>query len=147
VTPSPTVRPLTPLEKLTPASDGKYYHIIKSGETLSWIAKLYEVNLADLMAWNGLDDSSILYPNQKLLLLVTPPATKTATSSPVTMTPTATAWPSTPTSTPIPTQTIISPTSSVDSPFTSGRTIFGWFILIGLALGGSLLFLFNSRKK
>ncbi|MGD0006347.1 MAG: LysM peptidoglycan-binding domain-containing protein, partial [Anaerolineaceae bacterium] len=149
VTPTPTVRPLTPLEKLTPASDGKYYHIIKSGETLSWIAKLYEVSLADLMAWNGLDDSSILYPNEKLLLLVTPPATKTPTSSPVTITPTATAWPSTPTltSTTVPTQTIISPTSSVVSPITGGRTIVGWFILIGLALGGSLLFLFNSRKK
>jgi peptidoglycan endopeptidase LytE len=149
VTPTPTVRPLTPLEKLTPASDGKYYHIIKSGETLSWIAKLYEVSLADLMAWNGLDDSSILYPNEKLLLLVTPPATKTPTSSPVTITPTATAWPSTPTltSTTVPTQTVISPTSSVVSPITGGRTIVGWFILIGLALGGSLLFLFNSRKK
>jgi LysM repeat protein len=149
VTPSPTVRPLTPLEKLTPASDGKYYHIIKSGETLSWIAKLYEVSLADLMAWNGLYDSSILYPNEKLLLLVTPPATKTPTSSPVTITPTATAWPSTPTltSTTVPTQTVISPTSSVVSPITGGRTIVGWFILIGLALGGSLLFLFNSRKK
>jgi LysM repeat protein len=149
VTPSPTARPLTPLEKLTPASDGKYYHIIKSGETLSWIAKLYEVNLADLMAWNGLDDSSILYPNQKLLLLVTPPATKTPTSSPVTITSTATAWPSTPTPTPtpVPTQAIISPTSPVDSPFTGGRTIVGWSILIGLALGGSLLVWFNSRKK
>ena len=41
VTPSPTPRPLTPVEKLTPASDGNYYHTVQSGETLSWIANLY----------------------------------------------------------------------------------------------------------
>jgi LysM repeat protein len=34
VTPSPTPRPLTPIEKLTPASDGKYYHTVSSGENL-----------------------------------------------------------------------------------------------------------------
>ena len=28
-TPSPTPRPLTPIEKLTPESDGKYYHTVK----------------------------------------------------------------------------------------------------------------------
>jgi len=53
VTPSPTSRPLTPIEKLTPASDGNYYHVVQSGETLSWIAGLYKIPLADLMAWNG----------------------------------------------------------------------------------------------
>ncbi len=147
VTPSSTPQPLTPLEKLTPASDGKYYHIIKSGETLSWIAKLYDISLADLMAWNGLDASSILYPNEKLLLLVTPPATQTPTSSPDTMTPTAPDWTASPTSTLVPTEAVASPTSPVSSPLSGGRTVVGWFILIGLALGVSLLFLFNSRKK
>ena len=44
-TPSPTPRPLTPIEKLTPASDGKYYHTVRSGETLLYIANLYECEL------------------------------------------------------------------------------------------------------
>jgi hypothetical protein len=35
ITPSRTPRPLTPIEKLTPDSDGKYYHTVSSGETLS----------------------------------------------------------------------------------------------------------------
>ena len=90
VTPSPTPRPLTPIEKLTPQSDGKYYHIIKSGETLSWIADLYKIKVNDLMAWNDLNASSILQPKQKLVLQVTPPATQTPTPGPATATPTAT---------------------------------------------------------
>lgn len=99
VTPSPTPRPLTPVEKLTPAADGKYYHVVKSGETLSWIAELYEVNLADLMRWNGLNNSSILHPDQKLLLEVTPPATATPTPGPPTDTPEPTPEPPTATAT------------------------------------------------
>jgi LysM repeat protein len=80
ITPSPT---LTTLQKLTPEADGKYYHTVRSGETLSWIADLYEVPLADLMAWNGLNNASIIRPEQKLLLLVTLPATPTATQPPI----------------------------------------------------------------
>jgi LysM repeat protein len=45
VTPSPTRRPI---ERLTPESDGNYYHIVQPGETLSWIATLYEVTVTDL---------------------------------------------------------------------------------------------------
>ena len=147
VTPSPTALPLKPIQKLTPASDGKYYHVVKSGETLSWIATLYEVPLADLMAWNGLDDTSILQPNQKLLLLVTPPATVTLTPGPATEVPTGTTEPSTPTPSLGPTQVIASPTPAVDSSTANERTIVVVFVFIGLALVGSFLFLFNSRKK
>jgi LysM repeat protein len=84
ITPSPT---LSNIQKLTPEADGNYYHTVRSGETLSWIADLYEVPLADLMAWNGLNSTSIIRPEQKLLLLVTPPATATFTPSPITITP------------------------------------------------------------
>lgn len=76
-TPSPTPRPLTPIERLTPESDGKYYHTVSSGETLSWISTYYGIGLDELMAWNGLNASSIIMPDQKLLLRVTPPATET----------------------------------------------------------------------
>ena len=147
VTPTATELPLTPLQRLTPASDGKYYHIIKSGETLSWVAQQYQVRLADLMAWNGLDDTSILYPNQKLLLLVTPPATDTSTPGPPTDTPTATQIPPTATPSRVPTLVPASPTPTVDPTTTGARTVVGIFVLIGLALGGAFLFIFNARKK
>ncbi|GAB4445127.1 MAG: hypothetical protein OHK0041_02170 [Anaerolineales bacterium] len=88
ITPSPT---LSALQRLTPEADGRYYHTVRSGETLSWIASLYNVPLADLMSWNGLNNASVIHPDQKLLLLVTPPATATVTSAPATATPSPTA--------------------------------------------------------
>jgi LysM repeat protein len=84
ITPSPT---LSIIEKLTPEADGNYYHTVQSGETLSWIAGLYEIPLADLMAWNGLNNASVIRPEQKLILRVRPPATATFTPNPPTTTP------------------------------------------------------------
>jgi len=103
VTPSATPKPLSPLEQLTPASDGKYYHTVQSGESLSWIAGLYGVSVSNLMSWNGLNEGSIIQPGQKLLLQVTPPATVTPTPGPPTATPTLTRVPPSPTATLAPT--------------------------------------------
>jgi LysM repeat protein len=72
----------SPIQQLTPADDGRYYHRVKSGETLSSIADQYQSKVQDLMAWNGLDGASILYPDQKLVLQVTPPATPTLPPTP-----------------------------------------------------------------
>ena len=156
VTPSATPRPLTPIEKLTPQSDGKYYHSVNSGETLSWIAKLYDIPLNDLMAWNGLNESSILQPQQKLVLQVTPPATITPTPAPATATPTVTPAPPTPTPSAPPTQTLpsqaapnqasIIPTATAN-PVTGDGSSTIWMILGGLAAGGLLLVVLFSRKR
>lgn len=99
VTPTPTPRPLTAIEKLTPDSEGNYYHQVQSGEYLAWIADLYEVTLTQLMAWNGLTSASIIVPGQQLLLRVTPPATETPIPPPPSTTPTVTRTPPAPTST------------------------------------------------
>ena len=147
ITPSPTPRPLTAVEKLTPESDGKYYHTINSGETLSWIAQLYEINLVDLLAWNGLNASSIIHPGEKLVLQVTPPATITPTPVPVTISPTTTPAPATSTPTLTPTRPVISQTSAADPASTSESTRLIWFLSIGLALGGLTLVVMFSRKK
>jgi LysM repeat protein len=147
VTPSPTPRPLTPIEKLTPASDGKYYHIVSSGETLSWIADLYEINLFDLMSWNGLNQSSILLPDQKLVLQVTPPATVTPTPGPPTLTPTQTIAPPTPTPSRTPPQPSASPQVTVAEASAGADDAVIYFIFIGIALGGVLLAVLSARKK
>ena len=146
VTPSPTPRPLTPIEKLTPESDGKYYHTIRSGETLSWIADLYEVNMFDLMAWNGLNQSSILQPDQKLVLQVTPPATITPTPGPPTDTPAPTQPPS-PTVSQIATQTATPTITGTEIQPESGRNPVIWFVSVGLAAGGLYLAVLYARKK
>jgi hypothetical protein len=39
---------LSPIEKLTPAADGRYYHTVKVGDII-FIA-IYKINLAELMA-------------------------------------------------------------------------------------------------
>lgn len=100
VTPSPT---LSAIQRLTPEADGRYYHTVQSGETPLWIANLYNIPLADLMSWNGLNNNSLIYPGQKLLLLVTPPATATFTPAPATATPSPTAsyTPAPPTAAPL----------------------------------------------
>lgn len=94
-TPTPTPLPLTPLQQLTPAADGKYYHTVGDGQNLQWIANLYGISLADLLAWNYLNNTSIIYPGDRLLLQVTPPATATFTPAAPSETP-----PSSPTSSP-----------------------------------------------
>jgi LysM repeat protein len=131
ITPSPT---LSALQRLTPEADGKYYHTVQSGETLSWIAALYNVPLADLMRWNGLNNNSVIHPAQKLLLLVTPPATATFTPAP----PTATPFPTASFTAPPPTATA-TPPPIVESParqFNIGLLI---FFILALAGGGWLL--------
>jgi LysM repeat protein len=153
VTPSATSRPLTPLEKLTPENDGKYYYIVKSGDTLLWIAGLYEVTLADLMAWNRLTISTILQPGQKLLLQVTPPATITftaTTTAPVTPTPSVTpsAIHPTPTSTPSlsPTRTVTLLAAATASSPMGQNTLMMIILGIFLTAFGLFLFVFLRRK-
>jgi LysM repeat protein len=143
----PTPGPLSPIEQLTPASDGRYYHTVMGGETLSWIAGLYEVTLQDLMAWNGLNGESVIFPEQKLVLLVTPPAT--ATSAP---TPTSAAQMAMNSTSKEPTAQALPPTPASpkdDARTTSGVNIDGLFLtlMIALALGGLFLIVVSVRRK
>src|SRR5215213_1140595 len=116
-----------------------YYHTVHSGETLSWIAGWYGIPLADLMAWNGLNNASVIRPDQKLVLLVVPPATPTLTPSPVTMT-TSLSPSITPSSTATP------PVTDTEAPRKSGIGIMLGMITIAVAMGG-LLWWRSSRKR
>lgn len=134
ITPSPT---LSNIQKLTPQADGNYYHTVQSGETLSWIASLYEVPLADLLSWNGLNTTSVIRPDQKLLLRVAPPATQTLTPSPTSIPVT----PSPSMTQPMPTET---PTVAASEP--TRRSNLGLIVgLVTMVIGGLLWWRF-SRK-
>jgi LysM repeat protein len=154
MTPTPTLRPLMPIEKLTLAPDGKYYHLVRDGQNPGWIAGYYGVSADELLAWNGLTSASILYPGDKLLLNVTPPATMTPTPLPATFTPappTETPNPPTETSTATPTATstatpmsevtltpVPSPTATPNKsdPFTIGGVNFLWVLpVLGVVVG------------
>lgn len=147
VTPTPTPRPLTPIEMLTPAADGNYYHIVKEGQNFTWIANYYGIPLSDLLAWNNMTENYPLWPGDRLLLKVTPPATVTPTPTPVTPTPTPSpTLPNTPTSTLLP-----SPTSTA----TPEATLFGvgtgfnplWLIPVVIILGGGGYMALRSAHK
>ncbi len=146
VTPSPTPRPLSAIEQLTPSSDGNYYHNVEAGEYLAWIADLYNVNLAELMAWNGLAPASIIQPGQQLLLRVTPPATATPIPALPSATSTITQTPVTPTSTQKLTPTLPSVgTADVEAqPSLSGL---GATLLVVLVAAGLLLLGWAARRR
>jgi len=138
ITPSPT---LTNLQKLTPEADGRYYHTIHSGETLSWIAGWYGIPLSDLMSWNALNAASVIHPDQKLVLLVTPPATATFTPGPATLTPSPS-----PSTTPPPTKTLSAETAvTTQSPRRSGLGITLGAVVV-VALGAVLWWRFSHKS-
>jgi LysM repeat protein len=138
ITPSPT---LSNIQKLTPEADGSYYHTVHSGETLSWIAGWYDVSLADLMAWNGLNNASVIRPEQKLLLRVTPPATETLTPAPATTTPS----PSPSIAAPSPTGTQVLAVSESASPRGSGMSII--LVVVTVVIGGLLWWRFARKTQ
>ena len=146
VTPSPTPRPLSALEKLTPASDGNYYHTVASGEYLAWIADLYDVSLAELMAWNGLTSDSIIRPGQQLLLRVTPPATLTPTPAQPSATPTITLTPLASTPTQEMVSTLPSVTAAVETESSSGLPGMG-VLLVVVVIIGIFVFVFGARRR
>lgn len=150
-TPTPTQRPLTPIEMLTPAADGRYYHVVREGQNIGWISGYYGVTATDLMAWNGLNATSIIFPGEKLLLQVTPPATLTPTSLPSTPTPLPSPTP-TPTDQPTTVQAVVvDPTPTVpqqaetDSSSRSNWLLFSLPVLALLIAGGFVAF--NEKRK
>ncbi|MDD2522057.1 MAG: LysM peptidoglycan-binding domain-containing protein [Anaerolineaceae bacterium] len=147
-TPTPTPLPLTPLQRLTPGADGKYYHTVAEGQTLEWIANLYGVPLADLMSWNYLNASSIIYPGERLFLDVTPPPTLTPTPVPATDTPVPT-----PTYTPSPSPTatrVLSPAPTATETLTGlslAANPTNWLWLLAVAAIGVAGYFVVSAKK
>ena len=146
VTPSPTPRPLTAIEKLTPASDGNYYHTVQSGEYLAYIANLYEVSLNDLMAWNGLGADSIIRPDQQLLLRVTPPATVTFTPAPPSPSSTNTASLPAPTEPQTPTATLAGVSATPEALDEPGNPGFMVPAVLALCIAGVVGLVWVSRR-
>jgi membrane-bound lytic murein transglycosylase D len=64
--PPAIVAPTVASTTQTVSGSGKYQ--VKSGDTISGIARRYSMASATLMAMNGLDDRSIIHPGQELLL-------------------------------------------------------------------------------
>ena len=113
--PAPTLAVVQPVTVATPRPDGAIIHEVEPGQALWSIADAYKINLADLLALNGMTDSAVIYPGEKLLVKAadkTPTITasedlETHTPVPPTATrrPTRTATPPAATPTPIEVET------------------------------------------
>lgn len=57
--------------------EGPYYHTVQEGQTLFGIAKGYNVPLWQVLELNGLNENSIIYPGNELLIVADPDATPT----------------------------------------------------------------------
>ena len=57
-----------PVETATPLPDGSIIHTVKTGENLQLIALSYGVSISSIMEYSGLTGSSILYPEQQLVI-------------------------------------------------------------------------------
>jgi LysM repeat protein len=149
MTPTPTTRPLTPIERLTPGPDGKYYHIVAEGQNPTWIAQYYGITLADLIAWNGGNEARVWYPGEKMLLEVTPPPTLTPTLAPPTATPIPSLTP-TQTGTPQPTATIdLTPLAQavLEQERAEGKkTLLIWIGIGAAAIGVAGWYLMHKKK-
>ncbi len=140
-------RVLSPLEQLTPDGDGIFYHTVKSGETLSKIAGLYEISLDGLMNSNGLSVNAIIRPGQQLRLPVTPPAQPTPTPEPPTaVAATATATVPAPTRTQAPTPADVSPTTTEEGPTEQGSLIL-WLPVAIVSIAAALIMLVWIFRK
>jgi LysM repeat protein len=109
---NPTPAAVTPVYTVTPRADGSILHIVQPGQALWSIAIAYGVKVADLWALNGLNDRSVIYPGDKILVKEAPP---TATPT-VTLTPTRTPRPTRVTATLRPTRTPPPPGSPSSTP-------------------------------
>ena len=101
------------------------------------------------MTWNGLDGASILYPDQKLLLLVTPPPTATPTAAAV-ANPTATP-PVSLAAAPQPDADVTTTPTPVAAPAGPNRSLtrdqIFWMLIIGMGGTGLTLVLYSLRKR
>ena len=132
-----------------PAADGKYYHIVGEGAALEGIAKLYGISVKDLMAWNNLNENSIIYVGDRLLLNITPPPTITPTFTPVTPSPTASITP-TPSNTPIPSATptqTLTDTSEARRVSSANITKILLPVFAGIAVVAAIILFLQYRKK
>lgn len=159
-TPAPTA---TPAATPTPRPDGAIVHVVKEGDTLSAIAKQYQITVETLVQLNGLTDVNKVLVGQELVISVpAPTATPEATATPIPPLPTPTAVPPTPTAAP-PTPTAVPPTATAlptTSPVvatpaapatpTAQKTSTPWGLVVGIGIalivGAGIGFTFGRKR-
>jgi LysM repeat protein len=121
--------PISPFILSEPDEDGAIYHEVQRGQTAWTIAAYYEVALTELLALNGLTETSILHPGDRLL--VHPPESPPVPPTSESGTAIATEQPTVVRPTPDITPTIPAP---VVSALPGRSTEIPIFVIVGLGL-------------
>jgi LysM repeat protein len=78
---SPEALFITPIVLSSPNEDGSIIHIVQDGQALWSLAAHYEVELSDLMLFNGLSDNTLVRPGDNIIIRLAdgqaPPPTST----------------------------------------------------------------------
>ena len=147
---------VNPVLTATPQLDGSIIHEVLDGQALWSIALAYNITIADLIKWNNLQPTPVIFPGERLLvqLAPTPTLTPTVTLTPVpatrTITPTVTPRTPTLTRTITPTATITpKPTFSIQSMDPNQRRLIGiiFTAVCGVGLLAVALFGFVRKDK
>lgn len=83
-TTEPTAAPTAvPIAVSTPNSDGSVIHIVQQGQYLSTIAAAYDVSLETIYSLNGLNQYSVLYVGDAILIVPSDETQPVATKTPI----------------------------------------------------------------
>ncbi len=138
VVPNPAIQPLF---TATAYSDGSVYHTVGYGQTLGTIARIYNIDIANLVQINQIDPDKI-YAGQRLYIRKETPVPASATPLPSpSLTPTGI-----PSPTASPTETIL-PTVTPMPEFSRPREIGVVVIFILLSITVVVFLLFNKRPS
>jgi uncharacterized protein YkwD/LysM repeat protein len=146
-TPPPPLIQYTPtIVANTPNADGSIIHIVSPDETTIGIAMAYGILWTDLLNLNGLNEKSIIYVGQEIIIRPANTPTPTQPTSTPTVRPTITPWPtSTPTlpATPVPPTATPLPALSVSA---AGGTL-SIIVVAALVVAGLVTLLGHKQKQ
>jgi hypothetical protein len=140
ITPDPNL--VSDVLTATPQLDGSIIHEVLDGQSLWSIAIAYNVTIADIIQWNNLLPTPVIFVGERLVVQIAPTPTLSPTITNTSIPPTRTITPSQTPITPQPSATITpTPSPTPKPPFSiygmekSQRQTIGWGMAIICLLG------------
>ncbi|OGT28500.1 MAG: hypothetical protein A2Z17_02495 [Gammaproteobacteria bacterium RBG_16_66_13] len=134
-----------PVARSTPLADGSIVHVVEPGQTMWTIAAVYDVELDDVRKLNGLTESSILHPGDRLIIRAGAPVASTTELEP-TVTPGDGVTGTTRVPTRTPSRAVPSPATDIQRPLEATRSPTSLALIVaGLAVLAAGIVL-GSRK-
>ncbi len=148
ITPDPNL--VSDVMTATPQLDGSIIHEVLDGQSLWSIAIAYNITIADIINWNNLLPTPVIFVGERLVVQIAPTATLSPTITNTSIPPTRTITPSQTPITPQPSATITStPSPTPKPPFSiysmekRQRQTIGWGIAI-VCLAGLFIVAFRG---